>query len=101
MARSGAYGGHVERAAGAGRTASLQFTGKSVSLIGVRQPGFGSARIMIDGSPHGMVSESGVGRRAQALEHHLLLAHPGHRYAPGIVLRSGPFELDAITVAPH
>ena len=99
VARSGAYGGHVERAAGAGRTASFQFTGKSISLIGVRQPGFGSARITIDGSPHGIVSEAGSAAVRKRLNT-IYFAHPG-THTLRIVVQAGPFELDAITVAPH
>ena len=99
VARSGAYGGHVERAAGAGRTASFQFTGKSISLIGVRQPGFGSARILIDGAPHGIVSEAGSAAVRKRLNT-IYFAHPG-AHTLRIVVQAGPFELDAITVAPH
>ena len=99
VARSGAYGGHVQRATGAGRTASFQFTGKSISLIGVRQPGFGSARILIDGSPHGIVSETGSATLRKRLNT-IYFAHPG-AHTLRIVVQAGPFELDAITVAPH
>jgi hypothetical protein len=98
VALAGAYGGHVERTA-VGRTATFQFTGKSISLIGVRQPGFGSARVMIDGAPHGTVSEAppaAVRRRLNAI----YFTHPG-THTLRLVVQAGPFELDAITVAPH
>jgi hypothetical protein len=99
VALAGAYGGHVKRAAGAGRTATFHFTGKSVSLIGVRHPGFGSARVTIDGSPRGTVSEAGAAAVRRRLNT-IYFAHPGS-HTLRVVVQSGPFELDAITVAPH
>ena len=99
VALAGAYGGRVERAAVAGRTATFQFTGKSISLIGVRRSGFGSALVMIDGSPHGMVSEAGSAAVRKRLNT-IYFAHPG-THTLRIVVQSSPFELDAITVAPH
>jgi probable HAF family extracellular repeat protein len=99
VALAGAYGGHVERAGGGGRTATFKFTGKSISLIGVRQPGFGSARVMIDGAPHGTVSEAGPAALRRRLDT-IFFAHPG-THTLRLAVQSGPFELDAITVAPH
>jgi hypothetical protein len=99
VARVGAYGGHVERAAAAGRTASFHFTGKSISVIGVRGPGLGSARILIDGAPHGTVSEAGpagVRVRLDTID----FATPG-AHVLRIVVQAGRFLVDAITVAPH
>jgi probable HAF family extracellular repeat protein len=99
VARAGAYNGHVERAAGAGRTASFQFTGKSISVIGVRGPGLGSARILIDGAPHGTVSEAGPAGARKRLGT-IYFAQPGN-HTLRLAVQAGPFLLDAITVAPH
>jgi hypothetical protein len=57
LARSGEYafghGGFVEQSSKSGATATLTFTGVSVSVIGARGPGLGSASIEIDGTSKG------------------------------------------------
>ena len=99
LALAGAYGGHIERAASAGRTATFTFTGKSVSVIGVRGPGLGSAAVTVDGVPHGAVSEAGPAAVRRRLDT-IYFASPG-THTLRITVKTGPFELDAITVAPH
>jgi probable HAF family extracellular repeat protein len=98
-ALAGAYGGFVKQSATAGATATLTFTGASVSVIGARGPGLGSARIRVDGHSKGAVSESGAARARFRLKT-VFFARPG-THTITITVRSGTFKLDAITVAPH
>jgi len=98
-ALAGAYGGHVERSSKAGATATLTFTGVSVSVIGARGPGLGSASIQIDGHSKGTVSEAGTANTRVRLDR-IFFATPG-THTLRIDVQSGTFKLDAITVTPH
>lgn len=96
---AGAYGGFVKRSSTVGATATLTFTAASVSVIGARGPGLGSAAISIDGKSKGTVSEAGAARARFRLGT-IFFAAPG-THTIRISVHSGTFELDAITVAPH
>ena len=98
-ALAGAYGGHVEQSSTAGTTATLTFTGVSVSVIGVRGPGLGSASIQIDGQSKGTVSEAGTARTRVRLDR-IFFATPG-THTLRVDVQSGTFKLDAVTVTPH
>jgi probable HAF family extracellular repeat protein len=98
-ALAGAYGGHVEQSSTAGATAKLTFTGVSVSVIGARGPGLGSASIQVDGNSKGTVSESGAARTRVRLDR-IFFATPG-THTIRISVSSGTFKLDAITVTPN
>ena len=50
-----AYGGSVRRTRRAGASASLRFTGHAFAWVGSLGPGYGSARITIDGRTAGIV----------------------------------------------
>lgn len=98
-ALSGAYGGHVEQSPTAGATATLTFTGVSVSVIGARGPGLGSASIQIDGQSKGTVSEAGTAKTRVRLDR-TFFATPG-THTLRVDVQSGTFKLDAVTVTPH
>jgi probable HAF family extracellular repeat protein len=98
-ALAGAYGGFVKASSTAGATATLTFTGASVSVIGARGPGLGSATIHLDGTSKGTVSESGAAATRVRLKT-IYFAGPG-THTIKITVNSGTFKLDAITVAPH
>jgi probable HAF family extracellular repeat protein len=98
-ALAGAYGGFVKRSSTTGATARVTFTGASVSVIGARGPGLGSATIRIDGQSKGAVSESGAAKARFRLKT-VFFATPG-THTIKITVTSGTFKLDAITVAPH
>ena len=98
-ALAGAYGGHVEQTSSAGKTATLRFTGKSVSVIGVKGPGLGSARVSIDGVARGTLSEAGHTKTRARLDTIYFPSAGAHTLR--LTVTSGPFKLDAITVAPH
>ena len=98
-ALAGAYGGFVKQSATAGATATLTFTGTSVSVIGAKRPGLGSATIRIDGTAKGTVSETGAARARVRLDR-IFFATPG-THTIRISVHSGTFKLDAITVTPH
>jgi probable HAF family extracellular repeat protein len=98
-ALAGAYGGFVKASSSAGATATLTFTGASVSVIGARGPGLGSASIRIDGRSKGTVSEAGAARARFRLKT-VFFAGPG-THTLRMMVSSGTFKLDAITVAPH
>ena len=98
-ALAGAYGGFVKQSSTAGATATLTFTGASVSVIGARGPGLGSASIRVDGASKGTVSESGAAATRVRLKT-IYFAGPG-THTIKITVSSGTFKLDAITVAPH
>jgi trimeric autotransporter adhesin len=46
-----AYGGSARRAGRAGASASLRFTGREVAWVASLAPGYGSARVYVDGHP--------------------------------------------------
>jgi hypothetical protein len=96
---AGAYGGFVKQSAHAGATATLTFTGASVAVIGARGSGLGTATIRIDGKSRGTVSEAGAAKTRFRLKT-VFFAAPGTHMLT-ITVQSGPFKLDAITVAPH
>jgi len=96
---SGAYGGFVEQSAASGSTATLTFTGVSVSVIGTRGPRLGSAAVQIDGNPKGTVSEAGTAKTRVRLDR-VFFAAPG-THTLRMDVQSGTFKLDAITVTPH
>jgi probable HAF family extracellular repeat protein len=96
---AGAYGGFVKASSNAGATATLTFTGASVSVIGARAPGLGSATIRVDGGSQGTVSEAGSARTRFRLKT-VFFAGPG-THTLKVTVSSGTFKLDAITVAPH
>jgi probable HAF family extracellular repeat protein len=98
-ALAGAYGGFVKQSATAGATATLTFTGASVSVIGARGPGLGSAGIRVDGQSKGTISESGAARARFRLTTVFFATAGTHTIT--ITVKSGTFKLDAITVAPH
>ncbi len=98
-ALAGAYGGFVKQSSTAGAAAALTFTGTSVSVIGARGPGLGSATIQIDGKSKGTVSETGAAMSRVRLDR-IFLASPG-KHTIRISVHSGTFKLDAITVTPH
>jgi probable HAF family extracellular repeat protein len=98
-ALAGAYGGFVKQSSTAGATATLTFTGASVSVIGARGPGLGSAAVRVDGTSKGTVSERGAVAARFRLET-IVFAGPG-THTITITVNSGTFKLDAITVAPH
>ena len=50
-----AYGGSVRRSAAAGASATLHFTGREVAWVATLGPGYGSARVLIDGHAVGTV----------------------------------------------
>jgi probable HAF family extracellular repeat protein len=96
---AGAYGGFVKQSSNAGATATLTFTGASVSVIGARGAGLGSAAIQVDGVSKGTVSEAGAAKARFRLKT-VFFARPG-THTLTITVTSGTFDLDAITVAPH
>ena len=98
-ALAGAYGGFVEQSSTVGATATLTFTGVSVSVIGARGPGLGSASIAIDGNSKGTVSEAGTAKTRVRLDR-IFFATPG-AHTLHVDVQSGTFKLDAITVTPH
>jgi probable HAF family extracellular repeat protein len=98
-ALAGAYGGFVKQSSTGGATATLTFTGASVSVIGARGPGLGSAAIRVDGASKGTVSESGAAATRVRLKT-IYFAGPG-THTIKITVNPGTFKLDAITVAPH
>ena len=98
-ALAGAYGGFVEQSSKSGATATLTFTGVSVSVIGARGPGLGSASIRIDGKARGTVSEAGTAKARVRLDR-IFFATPG-THTLLVDVQSGTFKLDTITVTPH
>jgi hypothetical protein len=96
-ALAGAYRGFEKQSSNVGATATLTLTGASVSVVGARAPGLGSATIRIDGTSKGTVSEAGA---ARARLDTVFFAGPG-KHTITITVHSGTFKLDAITVAPH
>jgi probable HAF family extracellular repeat protein len=98
-ALAGAYGGFVKQSSTGGAKATLTFTGASVSVIGARGPGLGSAAIRVDGASKGTVSEGGAAATRVRLKT-ISFSGPG-THAITITVSSGTFKLDAITVAPH
>jgi trimeric autotransporter adhesin len=50
-----AFGGSVRRASAAGASASLHFTGREVAWVASLAPGYGSARVLIDGHAAGTI----------------------------------------------
>jgi hypothetical protein len=98
-ALAGAYRGFVKQSSNVGATATLTFTGASVSVVRASAPGLGSATIRIDGTSKGTVSEAGAAR-ARVRLNTVFSAGPG-KHTITITVHSGTFKLDAITVAPH
>ena len=98
-ALSGAYGGYVKQSATVGTTASLTFTGKSVSVIGATASHLGSATVSIDGISKGTLSEAGAAATRVRLTTIYFPTRGQHTLR--LTLKSGIFKLDAITVAPY
>jgi hypothetical protein len=99
IALTGAYGGHVQKSARVGATATITFTGKSVSVIGATGSGLGSATALVDGVPRGTLSETGSSAPRKRLDTIYFGTRGTHTLR--IKVTSGTFEIDAITVAPY
>lgn len=97
LSLKGAYHGYVSQATD-GSSATLTFTGKSVSVIGAASPTLGSAQLLIDGQPNQTVSETGAAAVRQRL---CTIYFPTRGSHTITITPRGPFDLDAITVAPH
>jgi probable HAF family extracellular repeat protein len=100
IASSGAFGGFVNQSGAAGATARLTFRGKSLSVIGPKGPGLGSATIYLDGPQVATANEAAV--TAQNRKRVFQMTWPtAGKHTLKIVAAGAGFELDAITVSQH
>jgi probable HAF family extracellular repeat protein len=100
VASSGAFGGFVNQSGAAGATASLTFTGKSLSVIGPKGPGLGSAAIYLGGTQVATATEAAV--TAQNRKRVFQMTWPtAGKHTLKIVAMGPGFELDAVTISRH
>jgi hypothetical protein len=95
---SSAWGGTVVRAEGAGATATLRFTGRSVALIGRKLAKGGRLRVTLDGKSRTLRVRGRSGPRTVLWTSSRLNA--GSHLLRLRTLGGGPVELDAVAPRP-
>jgi hypothetical protein len=93
-----AWGGTVVRAAEAGATGTLRFTGRYVSLVGRRLAKGGRLRVTLDGKPRTLRLRGGSGPRSVLWTSPRL--RPGSHLLRLRTLGGGPVVLDAVAPRP-